>query len=179
MRSKLYSLALWYIEKCNVQWDKHKYENELKSLDRLTYWNFEKYMLAYGADAEWKKFSRYEVLNNAIQKLALYENEDNKLKQGIRADEGRWNRMSDLISRKDVLALFPTNDCSDKMVGLYERVLDIPTAYDVEKVVEQINGMEVVLSVDDISADNLKFTNKILRLVKDGAIERIRKGGVE
>lgn len=55
---------------------------------------------------------------------------------------------------------------------------DIPTAFDVENVVEQINGMEVVLSVDDISADNLKFTNKILRLVKDGAIERIRKGGV-
>ena len=44
---------------------------------------------------------------------------------------------------------------------------------------EQINGMEVVLLVDDISADNLKFTNKILRLVKDGAIERIRKSGVE
>lgn len=54
-----------------------------------------------------------------------------------------------------------------------------PTAYDVDKVVEQINGMEVVLLVDDISADNLKFTNKILRLVKDGAIERIRKSGVE
>ena len=46
--------------------------------------------------------------------------------------------MNDLIRRKDVLALFPTNDCSDKMVGLYERVLDIPIAYDVEKVVEQL-----------------------------------------
>ena len=46
--------------------------------------------------------------------------------------------MNDLIRRKDVLALFPTNDCSDKMMGLYERVLDIPIAYDVEKVVAEL-----------------------------------------
>lgn len=46
--------------------------------------------------------------------------------------------MNDLIRRKDVLALFPTNDCSDKMVGLYERVLDIPTAYDISKVVAEL-----------------------------------------
>lgn len=49
--------------------------------------------------------------------------------------------MNDLIRRKDVLALFPTNDCSDKMVGLYERVLDIPTAYDVEKVVAELEEL--------------------------------------
>ena len=46
--------------------------------------------------------------------------------------------MNDLIRRGDVLKLFPINDCSDKMVGLYERVLDIPTAYDVDKVVAEI-----------------------------------------
>lgn len=73
MRSKLYKLALWYIGKCNVEWNKRSFKNELESLDRLTYWNFGKYMLTYGADAEWRKFSRYEVLDNAIQKLAKYE----------------------------------------------------------------------------------------------------------
>lgn len=74
MKAKLYKLALWYIGKCNAEWEKRKFTNELKSLDRLTYWNFGKYMLTYGADAEWQKFSRYEVLDNAIQKLADYEN---------------------------------------------------------------------------------------------------------
>ena len=49
--------------------------------------------------------------------------------------------MNDLIRRKDVLALFPINDCSDKMVGLYERVLDIPTAYDVDAVVAELEEM--------------------------------------
>lgn len=46
--------------------------------------------------------------------------------------------MNDLIRRKDVLALFSINDCSDKMIGLYEKVLDVPTAYNPEKVVEEI-----------------------------------------
>lgn len=76
MASKLYKLALWYIGKCNAKWDKRTYERELGELDRLTYMNFGKYMLFYGADAEWEKFSRYEVLDNAIQKLAKYENEE-------------------------------------------------------------------------------------------------------
>ena len=53
-----------------------------------------------------------------------------------------------------------------------------PIAYDVEKVVEEINGMEVVIPIDYISANNLKIINELLRVVKDGAIKRIRKGGV-
>lgn len=71
MERRLYKLALWYIEKCNLKWNVPK--KEIKTLDRLTYKNFGKYMLFYGADAEWKKFSRYDVLDNAIQKLASYE----------------------------------------------------------------------------------------------------------
>lgn len=74
MANKLYKLALWYIKKCNNNRDKRSFKNELNSLERLTYWNFGKYMLAYGADAEWSIFSRYEVLDNAIQRLAEYEN---------------------------------------------------------------------------------------------------------
>ena len=73
LKSRLYKLALWYIRKCNAEWNKRSFKNELEALDRLTYWNFGKYMLTYGADAEWQIFSRYEVLDNAIQKLAKYE----------------------------------------------------------------------------------------------------------
>lgn len=80
MSSKLYKLALWYIGKCNTEWNKQSYENKLKSLYRLTYWNFGKYMLTYGADAEWRIFSRYEVLDNAIQKLAKYENNEKEIR---------------------------------------------------------------------------------------------------
>ena len=71
MRSKLYKLAIWYIGKCNAKWNKPK--NEIKSLNRLTYRGIDKAYLSYGADAEWQNFSRYDVLNNAIQKLAEYE----------------------------------------------------------------------------------------------------------
>lgn len=80
MCSKLYKLALWYIGKCNTEWNKYSYTEKVKSLDRLTYWNFGKYMLLYGADAEWQNFGRYEVLDNAIQKLAKYENDEQEIR---------------------------------------------------------------------------------------------------
>lgn len=70
MKSKLYKLAIWYIGKCNSKWDKTK--KEIKSLGRLTF-SREKAYLLYGADAEWQNFSRYDVLDNAIQRLAEYE----------------------------------------------------------------------------------------------------------
>ena len=75
IKNKLYKLAMWYIGKCNKQWDKPI--KEIKKLDRLTYRNGAKAYLRYGADCEWQKFSRYDVLDNAIQKLANYE--DNKI----------------------------------------------------------------------------------------------------
>lgn len=80
MASKLYKLAIWYIGKCNEKWNKRKFEGELKALDRLTFKMFGKYVLFYGADAEWQKFSRYEVLDNAIQKLAKYENDETEIR---------------------------------------------------------------------------------------------------
>ena len=73
MNIKLYKLALWYIKKCNAKW-KNQYKEKVESLNRLTYWTFSKYMLNYGADAEWQSFDRYEVLDNAIQRLGEYEN---------------------------------------------------------------------------------------------------------
>ena len=71
IRNKLYRLAMWYIGKCNAKWNKPN--KNIQSLDRLTYRNNEKAYLRYGADAEWQHFSRYDVLDNAIQKLAKYE----------------------------------------------------------------------------------------------------------
>lgn len=84
--------------------------------------------------------------------------------------------MNDLIRRKDVLALFPTNDCSDKMVGLYERVLDIPTAYDIEKVMAELGkwSAEVqVISEVDGKIHRVKVVNA------ERAINIAREGGVE
>lgn len=71
IKTALYKLAIWYIGKCNAKWNRPI--NELESLDRLTYRMGNKAYLFYGADAEWQNFSRYGVLDNAIQKLAEYE----------------------------------------------------------------------------------------------------------
>lgn len=73
MNSKLYKLALWYIKKCNAKC-KNQYKEKVESLTRLTYPAFDKYLLIYGADAEWQIFDKYDVLDNAIQRLAEYEN---------------------------------------------------------------------------------------------------------
>lgn len=70
---KLYKLAIWYIGRCNNKWRTSK-QKQLESLHRLTYKSLgTKYLLLYGADAEWRKFSRYDVLDNAIQKLGAFE----------------------------------------------------------------------------------------------------------
>lgn len=71
MKRKLYKLAIWYIGRCNAKWSKPV--KDIKSLDRLTYRSGDKAYLSYGSDAEWRNFSRYDVLDNAIQKLAEYE----------------------------------------------------------------------------------------------------------
>lgn len=73
MNIKLYKLALWYIKKCNAKC-KNRYKEKVESLTRLTYWAFDKYLLLYGCDAEWQIFNKYDVLDNAIQRLAEYEN---------------------------------------------------------------------------------------------------------
>lgn len=75
VKCKLYRLAMWYIGKCNREWDSPV--KEIGELDRLTYRNIDRAYLKYGADSEWQKFSRYDVLDNAIQRLADYE--DNKI----------------------------------------------------------------------------------------------------
>lgn len=73
LKSWLYKRAVAYIGKCNQEWERPNVRHDLQNLDRLTYRNCDKAYLLYGSDAEWSKFSRYEVLDNAIQKLAMYE----------------------------------------------------------------------------------------------------------
>ena len=73
MNSKLYKLALWYIKKCNAKCA-NQYKEKVESLPKLTYRTHDKYLLLYGDDAEWQIFNKYDVLDNAIQRLAEYEN---------------------------------------------------------------------------------------------------------
>ena len=73
MSSKLYKLALWYIKKCNSKCT-IQYKEKVESLPKLTYKTHDKYMLLYGNDAEWRILNKYDVLDNAIQRLAAYEN---------------------------------------------------------------------------------------------------------
>lgn len=76
MKEKLYKLAIWYIGKCNAKWNRPI--KELNTSNKLTYRSGNKAYLLYGADAEWRSFSRYDVLDNAIQKLAEYEEKEGK-----------------------------------------------------------------------------------------------------
>ena len=71
----LYKIALKYIGWCNGKSSDFIY-GHLKNMDRLTYRNCNKAYLSYGADSEWSKFKSYEVLDNAIQKLADYEDKE-------------------------------------------------------------------------------------------------------
>lgn len=68
----LYKIALKYIGWCNGGQYDVTY-GHLKNMDRLTYRNCDKAYLSYGADSEWSNFKSYEVLDNAIQRLAEYE----------------------------------------------------------------------------------------------------------
>lgn len=71
----IYKIALKYIGWCNGRQPVIMY-GHLKNMDRLTYRNCDKAYLSYGADSEWSKFKNYEVLDNAIQKLADYEDKE-------------------------------------------------------------------------------------------------------
>lgn len=70
-KSWLYKRAVAYIGKFNKRWEGEGIGSHLKNLRRLTYRDYDgKAYLSYGADVEWKNFSRYEVLDYA---LAMHE----------------------------------------------------------------------------------------------------------
>lgn len=91
----LYKIALKYIGWCNRKPSDIMYAN-LKKMDRLTYRNCYKAHLLYGADAEWCKFKNYEVLDNAIQKLAEYEDENED--ESLEAANNALHKVCECIS---------------------------------------------------------------------------------
>ena len=71
MTRKLYKLALWYIRKLHAT--DRNYRQEVEKMEWLTYKNCGKAHLIYGLGAEWESVGRYEVIDNAIQRLWEYE----------------------------------------------------------------------------------------------------------
>lgn len=83
LKCKLYKLSLAYIGEFNKARIDYEYclQDDLSKLNRygrLTYHNLDKAYLNYGADGEWENMFRYEVIDNAIQKLAMYEDKEQK-----------------------------------------------------------------------------------------------------
>ena len=79
LKCKLYKLSLAYIGEFNkARIDEFNLSDDLSRLNRLTYYMNDKTYLNYGADGEWKNMYRYEVIDNAIQKLAMYEDKERK-----------------------------------------------------------------------------------------------------
>ena len=74
LKCKLYKLSLAYIGEFNLSDDLSR----LNIHGRLTYYNHDKAYLNYGANCEWENMYRYEVIDNAIQKLAMYEYKERK-----------------------------------------------------------------------------------------------------
>lgn len=83
MKRKLYELALWYIGKCNKEWDSPGTKERVLQLKRLTYRHGPdgRASLSYGMAREWEKCARYYVIDNAIQRLADYEDATDKTEQ--------------------------------------------------------------------------------------------------
>lgn len=82
LKCKLYKLSLAYIGEFNrARIDEFNLSDDLSRLNihgRLTYYNRDKAYLNYGANCEWENMYRYEVIDNAIQKLAMYEDKERK-----------------------------------------------------------------------------------------------------
>ena len=168
MSGKLYKLALWYIGKCNAKWDKPK--KEIETLDRLTYKNFEKYYLFCGADAEWQKFSRYDVLDNAIQKLAKYENKEEEIRNGSsemsEIEKTCKNCKWDFEDEEGTHCRHCIHNAEEHFEQKENKEQE-PTIYDIDKVVEQIEKF----------FSNCK--NEYEQFIKNKILAIIRAGGKE
>lgn len=118
--SRLYKLALWYIKKCNAKWE-NWHKDKVESLDRLTYWNFGKYMLLYGADAEWQIFSRYDVLDNAIQRLAEYENIGTIKECRTAVERMKPTKVTEMFARNDGIMVYRCPICQSYVIYEHEQ----------------------------------------------------------
>ena len=84
--------------------------------------------------------------------------------------------MSDLISRNELIykirGIVPGSQDVDFIIGLIE---DQPTAFDTEKVVEQLSCNSRF--IDDINEHNIKCISCVIG--QKTAIDIVKKGGVE
>lgn len=89
--------------------------------------------------------------------------------------------MSDLISRSEVIdLLYKTFDeyriATDKTSTLggfgsetFKRVREMPTVYDIDKVVDELKELKTYAVYEDINADT-KWLNKAIEIVKQGGV---------
>lgn len=121
-------------------------------------------------------------INIALDKLKMYEEKE---KQGLFIRlPCKVKKMSDLISRKEVMELIESK-CVDGALGtdettlidaygLIDDVSDLPTAYDVDKVVEQLKTEtkyeDVPVYEEDRESDCYIRISKVIEIVKGGGV---------
>ena len=84
--------------------------------------------------------------------------------------------MSDLISRSELIKHFEAIQQQENVVGLefiamIDEIKEQPTAYDVDKVVEELEDLEIHFDNDYFSS------NREVMIVKNDAIKIVKAGG--
>ena len=76
--------------------------------------------------------------------------------------------MGDLISRSAVMEIIEKHECDTARIK--DGIFNLPTAFDVEKVVEQLE--------DDAFEIDINLFGRMECINKEDAVEIIRKGGI-
>ena len=144
----LYDLAIKYIGRCNKKWKKNNHPM-VQNTKRLTYSNGDKYYLFYGADAEWQHFASYDVLDNAIQRLAEYENTESKKSQMINAYEAR-RRTVMATKCKDIMKEIEISIDEATKAGFYDTSisLDNPDKKIIDALCEELTKLDYKVRYD-------------------------------
>ena len=101
----------------------------------------------------------------------------------MEAIKGRWQRMSDLISRSELLKRFlvnkdghriPERDCDNLEVTVSIKdvktiIKEQPTAYDIDKVVEELELHTLELGTDSLPVHYVRL-NDAIEIVKQGGV---------
>lgn len=83
--------------------------------------------------------------------------------------------MDDLISRQSVIEMLTeieTNNCFPTFAMLKQRVSDIPTAYNVDKVVEQLKDSSKTYCEEYHQRENNLYLLDAIEIVKAGDVKR-------
>lgn len=92
--------------------------------------------------------------------------------------------MSDLISRSALIDICNTRIEENEILGNYnraseikilkEKIINLPTAYNTDKVVEQLEDYK-----EEYSSGNGEFTDELVDRVLRNAIETVKVGGID